>query len=180
MATDGRGGRGQLRADFCDASPQKAALVVCVRELEGAFVFGARLVCTVEAAEQVGSGGVVVLIGVQVEAVDEGEAGFGSFRLGDGDRAVQLRDRRAGDPDELRVEAAICGQSCGSSMCSDAIAAWTTYGPPPWSARARSSASRPSFRLETAQDLVELVVSGAREIRIGRPNWRKRLFLSAL
>ena len=93
MATNGRGGRGQLRADFCDASPQKAALVVCVRELEGALVLGTRLVCSAKAAEQVGTCRVEVLLAVEAEAVDEGEPRLGSFRLGHSDRAVQLHDR---------------------------------------------------------------------------------------
>jgi hypothetical protein len=48
-----------------------------VRELERALVFRARLVGAAEAAEQVGSRGVEVLVAVEVEPVDEGEASFG-------------------------------------------------------------------------------------------------------
>jgi hypothetical protein len=51
------------------------------------------LVCSAKAAEQVGTCRVEVLIAVEVEAVDEGEPRFGSFRFGHGDRAVQLHDR---------------------------------------------------------------------------------------
>jgi hypothetical protein len=39
--------------------------------------------------------------------------------------------------------AAIWPQSRGCSVCSDAIAAWITYGPRPCRATARSSRARP-------------------------------------
>jgi hypothetical protein len=77
---------------------------------------GARLLCTVEPSEQVGSRRVEVLVAVQLEPLDDGEAGFGPFHLGDGDCAVQFHDRRPGEPHELA--APICGQSRGSSMSS--------------------------------------------------------------
>src|SRR6478752_7650635 len=96
IATNGRSGRGQLRADFCDASSQEAALGLGVRELECAFVLGPRLVGPAQAAQQVGSCRVEVLIAVEVEPVDEGKARSRSCRLRYGDRAVQLHDRRAG------------------------------------------------------------------------------------
>jgi hypothetical protein len=41
-----------------------------MRELERAFVFGARLVCAAEAAEQVGSRGLEV-VAVQIEPLDD-------------------------------------------------------------------------------------------------------------
>jgi hypothetical protein len=95
MTTNGRGRRGQLRADFCDALCRKR-LGLGMRKREGALVLGPRLVGPAEAAEQVGTRRVEVLVAVETEPIDEGEPRFGSIRLGDGDRAVQLPDRRAG------------------------------------------------------------------------------------
>jgi hypothetical protein len=47
-----------------------------VRELERALESRPRLVSAAEAGEQVGPRGVEVLVAVQVEPVDDGEAGF--------------------------------------------------------------------------------------------------------
>src|SRR5205814_1271893 len=92
------------RGDFGDAPSQEAALRLALGELEGAFVLLARLVSTAEAAEQVGARRVKVLVAVEVEPLDKGEPRFGPVRLGHGDRAIQLHDRRPGQPDELSVQ----------------------------------------------------------------------------
>ena len=84
---------GRLRADFFDAPAQEAALGLGVRELEGALVLGPCLLCPTEAAEQVGTGRVEVLVAVEVEPVDESKPRFPSLRLGHGNRAVELHDR---------------------------------------------------------------------------------------
>ena len=68
---------GQLRADFCDASPQEAALGLGVRELESALVLAARLVRSAKPAEQVGTRRVEVLITAEAEAVDEDQPCLG-------------------------------------------------------------------------------------------------------
>jgi hypothetical protein len=65
MATNGRVGRGQLCADFCEAPAQEAAFGLCVRELQGALAVGARVVCSAEAAEQVATCRVEVLVAVE-------------------------------------------------------------------------------------------------------------------
>ena len=78
----------RLPADLGDAPLQEAALRLAAGELERALVLRARLVCPAEAAEQVGSRGVEVLVPVQFEPVDEGEASPSPVHLGDGDRAV--------------------------------------------------------------------------------------------
>ena len=52
---------------------QEAALVLGVRELEGALVLAARLAGPAEPAQQVGARRVEVLVAVEAEAVDEGE-----------------------------------------------------------------------------------------------------------
>jgi hypothetical protein len=83
---------------------QEAALGLGVRELERAFVLRARFVAAAEAAEQVGARGVEVLVVGEVEPVDQGKPCFASVGLGYGDRAVQLHDGRACQPDELPVQ----------------------------------------------------------------------------
>ena len=52
-----------------------------------------RLVGSAEAAQQVGTCRVEVLVAVEVEPVDEGKPRFRALRLGHCDRAVQLDDR---------------------------------------------------------------------------------------
>src|SRR5215470_7103412 len=96
----GRRAPGSTRcADVREPALEEATLVVRVRELERTRVLGARLVGAVEAAEQVGACGVEVLVSVEVEPVDEGEADGGTIHLRDGDRSVQLHDGRAGQED---------------------------------------------------------------------------------
>jgi hypothetical protein len=41
---------------------------------------------------------------VETKSVDDAQAGLGAFGLGDGDGAVQLHDRRAGQAAELAVQ----------------------------------------------------------------------------
>ena len=60
-----------------------------------------------------------------------------------------------------RREQRPAGQSIGSPACSAAIAAWTTYGPRPWSANARSSAARPALELGIVPELPVLISAGA-------------------
>ena len=56
------------------------------------------------AAQEVGPGGVVVPVVVEVEAVEDGQAGVGSVDLGNGDSPVHLDDRGAGLTGERSVQ----------------------------------------------------------------------------
>jgi hypothetical protein len=58
--------------------------------------YSVRLVYSAEAAEQIGSRRVEVLVAVEVEPLDQDQPGLRPIRLGHGDRPVQLHDRRAG------------------------------------------------------------------------------------
>ena len=55
-------------------------------------------------AQEVGAGGVEVPVVVEVEAVEDGQAGFGTVDLGYGDGPVHLHDRGAGLPGERLVQ----------------------------------------------------------------------------
>ena len=56
-ATNGRCRRGQLVADLCNAPLEEAALGLRLRQREGVFVLGTRLLCPAEAAEALRLGG---------------------------------------------------------------------------------------------------------------------------
>ncbi len=71
-------------------------------------------------------------------------AASGPCVLGHGNRPAELDDRRVGEPRKLAVEGGDLRPVAGSSACSDAIAACTTYGPRPRRASARSSTARPA------------------------------------
>src|SRR5262249_45390384 len=66
-----------LDADLIDAPPQEAPLRLGAGELERTLEGGAGLIGTAEPAQQLGTRGVEVPVTVEVEAVDEGEAGLG-------------------------------------------------------------------------------------------------------
>ncbi len=62
------------------------------------------LVGSTEAAQQLAPRRVQVAIVLECELIDDAEARLGTIRLGDGDGAVQLDDRRVGEAGELAVE----------------------------------------------------------------------------
>ena len=72
------------------------SLGVRVDELERARVGCPGVVDAVEPAQQLGAGGVQVVVAVELEAVDERERGLDVAGLGERRRVVQLDDRRAG------------------------------------------------------------------------------------
>jgi hypothetical protein len=67
-----------------------------LREVERAAGGVAGLVVAAGGAAELGAGGVEVSVVVWVEAVQDGQAGFGSVDLGHGDGPVHLDDRGAG------------------------------------------------------------------------------------
>src|ERR671931_460713 len=80
--TNGRRGRGQALDELGDAPPEEAPLGFGVGEPERALERCASLVGAAEPAQEVGAGGVEVLVAVQVEPVDEREPGSRSLGLG--------------------------------------------------------------------------------------------------
>src|SRR6516225_573614 len=75
-------------------------------QLQRARVGSARRSVVAESPQQVRARRVVVAVvaELEVEAVEQRESGFGSLKLGDGDRAVHGHDRRTGDGLEPLVE----------------------------------------------------------------------------
>src|SRR5471030_333513 len=77
-----------------DEAPfEEAALCAVLAQRQRAFVLGARLVRASEAAQEVGARRVEVAVAVELEGVDEREAGLRAGSLRDCDRAVQLDHR---------------------------------------------------------------------------------------
>src|SRR5215471_15816189 len=67
-----------------------------LREVERAAVRVVGLIVPADATQEVGTRGVEVPVMVEVEAVEDGQAGIGSIDLGHGDGPVHLDDRGAG------------------------------------------------------------------------------------
>ena len=67
-----------------------------LREVERAAVRAVGLIVPAGATQEVGTRGVEVPVVVEVETVEDGQAGLGPVDLGDGDGPVHLDDRRAG------------------------------------------------------------------------------------
>lgn len=74
-----------------------------LREVERTAAGVVGLVVAAGAAQELGAGGVEGPVVVEVEAVQDGQAGFGSVDLGHGDGPVHLDDRGAGLPGERLV-----------------------------------------------------------------------------
>ena len=87
--------RGLLR-ELGEPPLEEAALGVGVRQLERPRVRDARLRVAAEPAQAVRARRVEVVIAGELELVEQREPRAGPVRLGDGDGAVQLDDRRAG------------------------------------------------------------------------------------
>jgi hypothetical protein len=87
-----------------DAPLEKAPLRLRVRKLERPPVGGPGLLRASKAQEQLGAGRVQVLVVVEREGVDDRECRLWPLDLGNGDRAVELHHRRAGQADELLVQ----------------------------------------------------------------------------
>src|SRR5207247_7405933 len=73
-------------------------------ELERADVRGMCLFDPVEPAQQLGAGGVQVVVAVELDAFQEVERGLDLAGFGEGGGAVELDDRGPGESSELAVE----------------------------------------------------------------------------
>jgi hypothetical protein len=67
---------------------EEASFGTVVGEVPGMSIGRARLIGPPESSQQLGPGGVQVAEVVETEAVDDTQAGLGSFGLGDGDGTV--------------------------------------------------------------------------------------------
>src|SRR5689334_22277813 len=79
--------------DVVQLRDQRTSLGVGAREVDGAAVLVAGLLDPAAARQQFGARGVEVAVPVEVEVVEDRQAGVGPVELGDGDGAVQLDDR---------------------------------------------------------------------------------------
>ena len=93
-------GRG---AQLCQPPFKKAPLGAVVGQRPRPTVGGERLLSPAQAPEQLGPGRMEVPVVVEAQPIDDPESGFGAIHLGDGDRPVQLDDRRVGETGELAV-----------------------------------------------------------------------------
>ena len=101
-ATSARRPGGHPASELCEPPLEEAALRLRGRELDCPPIGGARLAGASKAAEELGAGGVQVLVVVEREAVDDPERRLRAVDLGDRDGAVELDDgepvRRASSP----------------------------------------------------------------------------------
>ena len=85
-------------AELGEPPLQQPPLGVVVDELQGPAVGVAGIVLPAQAAKQLAAGGVEVAVVVELQPVDDRQRRLRPVRLGNGDRAVQLDDRRASQP----------------------------------------------------------------------------------
>src|SRR5689334_16009902 len=100
----GRAGGDSEPSERADAALEEAPLRLVAGQLERTLVRGAGLIGAPDPAQEVGAGRMEVLVVVQRQRVDDPERRLRARDLGDGDRPVQLHDRRAGHAGELAVE----------------------------------------------------------------------------
>ena len=85
-------------AELGEPPLQQPPLGVVVDELQRPPVGVAGIVLPAQAAQQLAAGGVEVAVVVELQPVDDRQRRLRPVGLGNGDRAVQLDDRRAGQP----------------------------------------------------------------------------------
>jgi hypothetical protein len=125
--------------ELFDPTLEKAALGLGVGKLQRPHEGGSGPVCMAEPAQELPARRVEVLVAVEIEPIDDCEPRLGAVGFGE---AMARFISTTGEPvsrTSSAYKAAISLQSWGSSTCSDAIAAWTTYEPRPPNASARSS-----------------------------------------
>src|SRR5579864_487914 len=96
--------RGKRSDDLRQAALEEGALALVRRQLERAAVRVGGVVALAEPAQEVGARGVEEVVALERQPVEQREAGARAVRHRDGDRAVQLDDRRRVRTRELAVE----------------------------------------------------------------------------
>ncbi len=91
-------------SELAQPALDQAPLGVVVDQLERASVRALRLRLAPHPPEHLRAGGVQVVIGVEVQALDDRERGRGTVELGDGDRAAEFDDGGARHSREALVE----------------------------------------------------------------------------
>jgi hypothetical protein len=90
----------ELVAPTCQKSP----LPVGVHQLQREAVGGSGLLLAPEPAQELGPGGVEVVVALELERLERREPGLDVACLGDRHRSVQLDHRRAGEGVQLAVQ----------------------------------------------------------------------------
>ena len=92
------------RRELGEPALEQAPLRVIADQRQRPQIGVARLVGAAQTAQQLTLGRMQVVIVVELEAIDDLEAGLGAVLLGDGHGAAELDDRGAGDAAQLAVQ----------------------------------------------------------------------------
>src|SRR5258707_9971 len=93
-----------LLGEFSAVGQEGGALGGVVGSIDRRVVCRQCVGVAAQASQQVGADGVVQVVAVEVQRVEEGERGFGSVDLGHGDRTVEGDDRGGVVGQQLVVE----------------------------------------------------------------------------